>query len=196
MIAYKDPIVLDKELTPLDEFTQRFCSFLKGTSHVLVAGYVSILFGRSRQSEDVDLLISADKPSFTALWNVLVQHFDCLNAQTADQAFDEYLQNGSAVRFSDPGQAIPNMEVKLAKNSLEVWSLQNRKRVELNGKPLFIAPLEVQIPFKLWLGSEKDIEDARHLWNLFKEQLDRALLDDFGKKLKIEEALRRYCESP
>ena len=30
----------------------------------------------------------------------------------------------------------------------------------LNGVTLYISPLEIQIPFKLYLGSEKDIEDA------------------------------------
>lgn len=57
---------------------------------------------------------------------------------------------------------------------------------------LFVSPLELQIPFKLFLGSEKDIEDAKHLYNLFKDNLDEKLLFEFIRKFKIEEVFNRY----
>jgi len=42
------------------------------------------------------------------------------------------------------------------------------------------------------LGSQKDIEDARFLYNLFKENLDMPLLKEFNQKLKIEEVFNDY----
>jgi len=42
------------------------------------------------------------------------------------------------------------------------------------------------------LGSEKDIEDAKHLYKLFKDYLDIDLLDDFNQKLKTKELFKRY----
>jgi len=70
--------------------------------------------------------------------------------------------------------------------------LANRKEVLFNGHRLFISPLELQIPFKLHLGSEKDIEDARHLYRMFKEKLNEKTLSSFSKKLKVEAAFRTY----
>ena len=42
-----------------------------------------------------------------------------------------------------------------------------------------------------FLGSEKDIEDAKHLYNLFKDNLDTKLLD-FLRKLNKEKEFNRY----
>ena len=59
---------------------------------------------------------------------------------------------------------------------------------------MFISPLELQIPFKLYLGTEKDIEDAKHLYLLFKTELDLDALKEFNRKLKVEEAFSEYLE--
>jgi len=41
----------------------------------------------------------------------------------------------------------------------------------LNEFDINISTSELQIPFKLYLGSEKDYEDARYLYQEFKEKL-------------------------
>lgn len=40
--------------------------------------------------------------------------------------------------------------------------------------------------------SQKDIEDARHLYKLFKETMDRNVLMGFLKKLDKEDEFNRY----
>ena len=53
-------IVIDKELNLLDKFVITFVDILeKYTDYVIVSGYVSILLGRTRATEDIDLLIPA-----------------------------------------------------------------------------------------------------------------------------------------
>ena len=52
----------------------------------------------------------------------------------------------------------------------------------------FISPLEMQIAFKLSLGSDKDLEDAKHIYELFKEKLNNGELLGLVSKLKVEEA--------
>ena len=79
----------------------------------------------------------------------------------------------------------------------ELWSGTQTSSTEISAIEAFIAtlviiPLEMQIAYKLFLGSEKDIEDAKHLYNMFKDKLDASLLKEFNKKLKIEEAFKRY----
>lgn len=70
--------------------------------------------------------------------------------------------------------------------------MENKKKVLLNKKLLYISPLELQISFKLFLGSEKDIEDAKHLYELFEDKLDKEILAEFNKKLKIEGVFEKY----
>ena len=63
----KREIFLGRELNKLDEFVVDFIKPLK--DYVVVSGYVSILFGRSRATEDVDLLVpKMNRQDFEALW--------------------------------------------------------------------------------------------------------------------------------
>jgi len=188
-------IEIEKELNSLDKFVIDFMSVLSKLSikYVLVSGYVSILFGRSRSSEDIDIFVEKlDFKRFEVLWKKLYKHFECINTKNLKDAYEEYLMTNHALRFSRANKFIPNMEVKFPKMELDTWTLENRKTVVLNGNTIFISPIELQIPFKLFLGSEKDIEDAKHLYNMFKDKLDASLLKEFNKKLKIEEAFKRY----
>jgi len=41
------------------------------------------------------------------------------------------------------------------------------------------------------LGSKKDIEDAKFLYDLFRENLDMNLLKEFNKKLKVEKKFKK-----
>jgi hypothetical protein len=188
-------IELEKELNALDNLAIEFTSILNRfkISYVLVSGYVSILFGRSRASEDIDLI--AEKigfAKFTRLWEEIGKRFECLNTRSPKKAYAAYLLEGGAIRFSKKGSAIPNIEFKFPKVELDEWTLDNRKKIVLNGNKLFISPLELQIPFKLFLGSGKDIEDARHLYRLFEKEIDLGIMRMFNKKLKVEQLFREF----
>lgn len=185
-----------KALDVLDWLVLDFVKVLDGLhlKYVVVSGYVPILFGRSRGSEDVDLILERiDAAKFGKLWAKLSERFDCVNAGSQKSAYETYLATGHSVRFSRKNEFIPNIEVKFPKTMLDRWALHQRKEVLLNGKhSLFISPIELQIPFKLLLGSEKDIEDARYLYDIFKDRMDNRLFTEFLKKLNKEDAFRRF----
>jgi len=191
----KSEIKFEKELNSLDKFAIDFADILNRLSikYVLVSGYVSILFGRNRASEDIDMFIEGlDFKRFQLLWNELNKAFECIITTDVNEAYNEYLTKFHALRFSRKNKFIPNIEVKFSKIDLDKWALDNRKMVVLNNHTLFISSLELQISFKLYLGSQKDIEDALFLYNLFKEDLDMPLLKEFNQKLKIEEVFNNY----
>jgi len=78
-IEYKDDaIILDKVLNSLDKFVIQFTGILNchQIQYVLISGYVAILFGRSRSSEDIDLFIEEiDFTKFEKLWKALYETF-------------------------------------------------------------------------------------------------------------------------
>lgn len=49
-----------------------------------------------------------------------------------------------------------------------------------------ISPIELQIAYKLYLGSDKDYEDAAHLYTIFRENINNKELENFIKKLDIK----------
>lgn len=167
-----------------------------GINYVIVSGYVSILFGRNRTSEDVDVIIEKlDFAGLTALWEGLYNGgFECVNAELPKTAYEHYLLTGLSIRVSRKGRFVPNIEMKFPKEELDFWTLKEKMEVVVNNHRLFISPLELQIPFKLLLGSEKDIEDARYLYGLFKEKIDLQLLREFNQKLKVERLFDKYLK--
>ncbi|HWR64229.1 MAG TPA: hypothetical protein VN365_07505 [Candidatus Thermoplasmatota archaeon] len=191
----KDRIILNKKLNALDRFVLKFTAILeeKKIRFVLVSGYVSILFGRNRTSEDVDMFVERlTYERFEDLWNTLTGTFECINTTDVKDAYHEYIAEGLSLRFSKKGTFIPNIELKFPKVKLDTWTLTQRKTLLLNRQLLFISPLELQIPYKLFLGSEKDIEDAAYLFELIKEYLDSELLTEFNTKLKTTKVFRKY----
>jgi predicted nucleotidyltransferase len=183
-------IKFERELSNLDQLVLEFTENLEkqGTEYVIISGYVAILFGRSRNTEDVDLFIEEmNYEEFEKLWNALNESgFECINAENAKEAYFDYLKESIAIRFAVKGTFIPNFELKFPKTKENKYSMENKLIVLLNGKKLITSELELQIAFKLKLGSEKDFEDARHLYNIFKEELNINLLKNHIKELRVE----------
>jgi len=180
-------IKLDKILNKLDKFALEFTSILKKhTAYVIVSGYVSILFGRSRASEDIDLLVpKMEKAAFLQLYNDLVKRFECLNSSNPEELYHDYLLQGTAIRFSRKEKPIPNVEFKFAKTSMDYESLKQKLCVKIRAKELFISPIEMQIAFKeVALGSDKDLEDAEHLKAVFEKDLNITKLKEYRRLLR------------
>ena len=193
----KEKIEFEKELNQLDDFVIDFTKILNelDIKYVIVSGYVAILFGRNRSSEDVDMLIEKiSYEKFKHLWKLLANQFECLNTENCEGAFNEYLDSKTSLRFCYKGQYLPNMEIKFGKDYFDEWTLNNKIKVVLNKNLFFISEIEPQISYKLVLGSKKDIEDARFLYKMFKDKLDFNKLDQFNRKFKIENMFNEYLK--
>jgi predicted nucleotidyltransferase len=194
--ASEDPIKLHKALNELDKLVIDFVKILNESriNYVLVSGYVSILFGRSRSSEDIDLIVEKMLyKQFHELWSKITERFYCLVPDNPKSAHANYLTQSTSIRFAKRGEFLPNIEFMFPKaEELDNWVLQNAREVILNGTRLRISPFELQIAYKLFLGSDKDIEDARHLYKMFKDNLDDALLRQFLIKLDKQDRFNKY----
>jgi len=176
-------IILDKELNKIDKFTFDFVSLIeKYVSYVIISGYVSILLGRSRATEDVDIFIKKiPKAKFIEMYKDLIENgFWCINSDNADTLFN-YLDEGLAIRFAKGRISLPNMEVKFPKDDLDEDVFNDFISVRLPVGEMKISSLERHIAFKRYfLRDDKDNEDALHVEELFKEDIDYEKI----KKLK------------
>lgn len=90
------------------------------------------------------------------------------------------------MRVTVEGIVIPNFVLKFAESELDKYSMDNRVAVVFDDERMYVPPIELQIAYKLYLGGEKDIEDAMYLWEVFKEHLDLSLLHKFTEILGVK----------
>jgi hypothetical protein len=99
-------IEFEKELNPLDKFVIDFTSLLNklNLKYAIVSGYVAVLFGRNRSSEDVDIILEKiDFVKFEILWEELSKNFECIITEDSKDAYNNYLLKDHAIRFSKKG---------------------------------------------------------------------------------------------
>lgn len=174
-------VIQDRRLSELDLFVCRVLDILTPyTPYVIVSGYVAILFGRTRSTEDVDLLIPVcDISTFLRLHDGFIERgYEFLNAEDG-YGLHSILISGSGIRLSEKNAFIPNIEIKFTRNESDAYSFNNRIPLIMNERTFWIGPLEMQIAYKLWLGSEKDIEDAIYIREISRDFIDEDLLRDF-----------------
>lgn len=123
--------------------------------------------------------------------------FECLNTSDSKEAFNMLKEH--AIRFSRVKKPIPNMEFKIMKTDLDKYSYENRIKVISKTGEILISPIEMQIAFKLLLAgkgpdeeltSDKDIEDARFLYKLFREKLNKEEFSILLDKLNVRGKLK------
>lgn len=185
----KDAIYIEnKTLTKLDKFVINFMDTLsKYCDYVIISEYIPILFGRTRGTEDVDVFIEhVDKKMFVNFYNNLIRDgYYFLNPENKNGLY-EMLTDKLGIRAAKKDTIIPNIEMKFIKDDIDLFTLKNHVKVILNKKfNFFISPIEIEIPYKLYLGSEKDIEDAIYLWDIFQESVNKKLMNRFMNELNV-----------
>lgn len=197
--AEKKEIYTRKVLNELDKFTIDFVKVLeKFTDYVIVSGYVSILLGRTRASEDVDMLVpETDFETFNKIFVELSDNgFECLNTSVSREAFS--MLDNQTIAFSKIGMPVPHMEFKKITNEIQKEAIDGKLKVIIgnDGTFLYISPLELQIAYKLSLisqgnfeeiSSDKDFEDAKHIYEVFRDVIDIRKVIYYVNMFKAEE---------
>ncbi|HEC89773.1 MAG TPA: hypothetical protein ENI44_04250 [Thermoplasmatales archaeon] len=188
----RSTIEINRELSKLDLFMIDFTNILKKyTSYVIVSGYVAILLGRARASEDIDIIIPRiDYSTFRSLLKELKEkEFYCLNGDD-DKYLFEYMLEKIPLRFAKIDTIIPNIELKCSENRFDELSLEKTMLVKLpGGVEVPIPHLELQVAFKeAVLRSPKDLEDALYIRTVAKEIIDEKLIEEY--KVKLNEFYR------
>ena len=171
----------------LNKFAEDFCGVVgRFAKYVVVSGFVAISHGRSRGTEDVDIMI--ERLSFSKFKEIhdalILAGFECLYPLKVEDIY-EHLSGKLNVRYSWKGVELPNMEVKFAKDSLDDEQFESRGKIEFTDVDVFFPKIEESIAFKEeHLGSDKDLEDAKHLRLIYVGRLDEDYIEDYKRKIR------------
>jgi len=165
-----------KDRTILDIFAEDFVWIVeKHVEYIIVSGFVVIAHGRSRGTEDIDMIIERmSKDKFIIMHNELeLAAFECMQSDNPEVIYDDYLNDNLSVRYVKKGSFIPEMELKFTKNSLDDYQIKTRTKLPLTGLDFYFSSIEMNLAFKEeLLKSEKDLEDAHHLRIIYSDIID------------------------
>lgn len=172
----------------LDKFAEDFCEIVeKHCRYIIVSGFVAISHGRTRATEDIDMIIEKiDFLTFFRLHQDLISGgFEAIQSEKPEVLFKEYLLNGISIRYTRKGEHLPEMEVKLAKDSLDEIQLKTRAKLSLTGLDVYFSSIEMNIAFKEeLLKSDKDMLDAKQLREVYLGKINEEEI------IKIKELIR------
>lgn len=188
-------LTVSRELSELDKDVLKFTQILDDCSvdYVIVSGYVAILTGRSRSTEDIDVILeSLSKTETEKLVTELKDRGYWGMAMPLDEMYS-MLNEGNRIRIAEDGEMYPNFETWFVSNDVEREALSNPLTVTFDEGQIEISPLELQIAYKLRLAqaadslSGKDFEDALHLYLTFEERFNTEQLETYVKELGVED---------
>ncbi|MDO8508696.1 MAG: hypothetical protein Q7S27_03355 [Nanoarchaeota archaeon] len=172
----------------LDKFAEEFCKVTdKHVKYIVVSGFVAISHGRTRATEDIDMIIekvSFDK--FRELHTDLVKNeFECLQSSKVEDIYD-YLSKGDSVRYVRRGTFLPpEMDIKFSKDEIDELQLATRKKLDLTALDIWFSSIEMNISFKEeLLKTPKDMEDAEHLRMIYKGEIDENFINEIKEKIR------------
>ena len=186
-------LAVDREPTALDTLAIDVSSVLSeaGIDHALVAGYVAILAGRARSTEDIDLILEPLDRRQAEELSAALDSAGFWGSTTPLSRLSETLAAGGNVRVAPDGEVVPNVELNYATDEFDRASIENAITASIAAHELPIGPLELQIAYKLYLGTQKDFEDAVHLFTMFEESLSKPRLEEWVRKLDVEDEYDR-----
>ena len=186
---------ISRELSTLDEAVLAFTRILEkaGVDYVIVSGYVAILTGRSRSTEDVDVILETLSETETTKLVTELKADGYWGMAMPLQEMYSMLEAGDRIRIAEEGEMYPNFETWFVSNEVEREALSNPLTVEFDQGQIDVSPIELQIAYKLRLAqaanslSGKDFEDALHLYLTFEERFNRERLQDYVETLGVED---------
>lgn len=117
----KNTIVIQRDLTELDIFAKKFLDTLKKhTDYLVVSGFVSICTGRTRGTEDIDIIIPAmEEEKFNALFKELEKNnFWCYQGDDAEDVYT-YIKNLNSIRFAKTNEILYKELILKGKKDIE-----------------------------------------------------------------------------
>jgi len=182
-------------LSPEDEVALRFSRILDelGVKYAIVAGYIAILLGRSRGTEYIDFIaIPLTEDEFVELCRELAKEgFTLMRGDIGSDTsvrliHRDYLVKGYSIRFMYRDTIFPNIEFKFSSTTIHGYAITNSYKAIINNEHMVkVSPPELQIAYKLYSGSDKDIGDAVYLYTILRDSIDSSELEKWCRELGV-----------
>ncbi|WP_158059317.1 hypothetical protein [Halorussus halophilus] len=184
-----DTVIIEKEPSGLDELVLNVTETLEDLkiTYSVVSGYIAVLFGRSRATEDIDVITEPFSEATATELSARLRDAGYWGSAMPLDSMYEMLNDESIIRIAEDGHRVPNVELKFAGDKYDRASLANTITVRLNDRELRVGELELQIAYKLYLGSQKDFEDALYLHRLSEPTLNSLKLEEYAEELDVTE---------
>ena len=191
----EDRLSLSRQLSALDEDVIAYTRILDdcGVEYVIVSGYVAILTGRARATEDIDVVIEPLSESETEQLVSTLRASGYWGMAMPLNEMYSLLNAGDRIRIAKEGEMFPNFETWFVANDVEREALSNSVTAEFGDASIEIIPIELQIAYKLRLAHRadsidgKDFEDALHLFITFEEAFNTEQLESYVRSLGVED---------
>jgi hypothetical protein len=176
-----------QERNILDQFCIDFCKIVeKHCRYIIVSGFVAISSGRTRATEDIDMIIEKlSLEQYKKLHTDLIDaDFVCVQEDSVEEIYS-YLIEKTSVRYIKKNQQLPEMEIKFIKDKLDEIQIQTRIKLPLTGLDVWFSSIDMNIAFKEeYLKSDKDIKDAEHLRKVYPELVNEENISQIKSLIK------------
>lgn len=172
----------------LDNVCTKFCKILeKHCKYIVVSGFVAISSGRTRGTEDIDIIIEKlPCERFIILHKDLIKNeFSCMQGETPKDLYNDYLKENTSIRYTYKNLILPEMELKMAKDELDEYQMNTRTKLPMTGLDVWFGSINYNIAFKEeLLKSDKDIEDAKHLRIVYSNSINEDEINKIKRMIK------------
>ncbi|MCG3257558.1 MAG: nucleotidyltransferase [Candidatus Heimdallarchaeota archaeon] len=175
---------------PISESLKRLISYFdsKSISYVIVGGVAVIVSGRTRMTNDVDIILNHEEIQREDFVRYLVK--EGFDANLGD--FDGFDEESHCSIFFKEGMF--RIDIKGTYSDLDTESIEMATDEIFNGIPVKINHPINTILFKLKFGSEQDYEDALAVYVRNKEKIDHNFLAKKASKMKIKKELDSFID--
>lgn len=178
---------MDDRLTHIIKTIHDYCS-THNIDYVIVGGFSVLIFGRTRMTLDIDLIIDhrhLDYEDFVIYFRENGFDINLSDLEVMDQQLHgSFFEKNTMFRID-----IKGVYGKNEQNSLDHALIANFNGIMAK----FDNPNQL-IVHKLKFGSEQDIEDALAVYFRSEELIDENLMRQFALELDVEEELKNFVE--
>jgi hypothetical protein len=163
-----------------------------GVPYMVVGSIAALAYGRSRATQDFDLVVALDGATARALVRSLPQD----RFYASEEAAADAVRDSTMFTVIDMTTGWKIDLVPLKRRPFSRREFQRRREVELLGLRVFVASLEDVILSKLeWStlagGSARQLEDVRELVRIAGDRLDVTYLEAGAEELGLLGSLQR-----
>jgi hypothetical protein len=160
-----------------------------GVPYMLVGSVAALAYGRSRATQDFDLVVALDE----ATARKLARSLPADRFYASEEAAADAVRSSTLFNVIDMTTGWKVDLVPLKQRAFSRREFNRRREVEVLGMRVFVASLEDVILSKLeWSalggGSARQLEDVRELARIAGEQLDEAYIEAGATELGVSAA--------